>query len=61
MTGGDANVAGTINTADKTAWAGQAGTSGYKSGDLNMNTQVDNVDKNDVYLGNNGSSSQVPD
>ncbi|MCP4994105.1 MAG: hypothetical protein GY934_10045, partial [Gammaproteobacteria bacterium] len=25
----------TIKAADKTAWAGQAGTTGYKSGDLN--------------------------
>jgi len=61
MIGGDTDASGTIEVADKTAWAGQAGTTGYKSGDLNMNTQVDNTDKNDVYVGNSGSSSQVPD
>jgi hypothetical protein len=61
MIGGDIDADGTIEAADKTAWAGQAGTTGYKSGDLNMNTQVDNTDKNDVLVGNNGSSSQVPD
>jgi hypothetical protein len=61
MIGGDSDANGTIEAADKTVWAGQAGTTGYKSGDLNMNTQVDNVDKNDVYVGNKGSSSQVPE
>ncbi|MCP4430882.1 MAG: hypothetical protein GY806_07890, partial [Gammaproteobacteria bacterium] len=61
MIGGDTDANGTIEAADKTVWAGQAGTTGYKSGDLNMNTQVDNTDKNDVYVGNNSSSSQVPD
>jgi len=61
MIGGDTDANGTIEAADKTAWAGQAGTTGYNSGDLNMNTQVDNVDKNDVYVGNNSSSSQVPE
>jgi len=61
MFGGDTDANGTIEVADKTAWAGQAGTTGYKSGDLNMNIQVDNTDKNDVFVGNSGSSSQVPD
>jgi len=59
MFGGDADVNGFIDVIDKTVWAGQAGTTGYKSADLDMDTQVDNVDKNDVYVGNNGSSSQV--
>jgi hypothetical protein len=57
----DVDANGTIGAADKTIWAGQAGTTGYKSGDLDMDTQVDNVDKNDVYVGNSGSSSQVQD
>jgi len=26
-----------------------------------MNIQVDNTDKNDVFVGNDGSSSQVPE
>jgi len=60
MFGGDADADGTIDASDKTVWAGEAGTTGYKSGDLDMDTQVNNVDKNDVYVGNNGSSSQVP-
>jgi len=61
MFGGDADANGTIEAADKTVWANQTGTTGYKSADLNMNVQVDNTDKNDVFVGNNGSSSQVPD
>ncbi|MCD4698423.1 MAG: hypothetical protein K8S16_19530, partial [Bacteroidales bacterium] len=61
MYGGDANADGEVNTADKTTWQGQAGTSGYKSADLDMNGQADNPDKNDLWLNNNNLQSQIPD
>ena len=41
-------------------WAPQAGNAGYLNGDFNMNTQVDNVDKDDHWVENTGAISQVP-
>lgn len=41
-------------------WDPQSGTYGYKDGDFNMNTQVNNVDKDDHWVVNTGKSSQVP-
>ena len=61
MAGGDANGDGVIDAADKTLWAGQAGTKGYKASDLDMNSQVNNIDKNDLMIENQDLSSQVPD
>ncbi len=58
---GDANADGEINTADKTTWQGQAGSSGYKSADLNMNGQAGNQDKNDLWIDNINSQSQIPE
>ena len=49
--GGDGNADGTINTDDKiTIWSVEAGTSGYMNGDFNMNSQTDNLDKNEFGL-----------
>ena len=60
MIAGDADGDGIIGSIDKTAiWANQTGKSGYISGDLNLNAQADNVDKNEVYLNNKNSGSQV--
>jgi len=43
---------------DKTVgWEGESGKSGYQMGDYNMDGQVDNLDKNEVWLINNGTSS----
>jgi hypothetical protein len=61
MFAGDANADGLIEEADKIKWEGQAGTSGYLSGDIDMNGQVDNKDKNDFWLPNFGEGTQVPD
>jgi len=61
MTGGDVNADGDINTADKTIWQGQTGTSGYKQADLNMDGQANNQDKNDMWIDNLNSESQVPE
>ena len=61
MTAGNANGDGAIDDADKTVWQGQAGTAGYRSADLNMNGQVTNQDKNELYIQNEGVSSQIPE
>ncbi len=61
MAGGDANADGSVNIDDKNLWAGQAGTSGYKPMDFNMDTQVNNPDKNDLLIKNQNLSSQVPE
>lgn len=61
MVGGDANGDGDINSTDKSMWTSDAGTAGYKSPDFNMDVQVSNQDKNDVMVGNETLSSQVPD
>ena len=41
-------------------WDPQVGNTGYLSGDFNMDTEVDNVDKNDHWVVNTGETSQVP-
>jgi hypothetical protein len=61
MFGGDANSDGNIETADKIIWGTMAGTAGYESADVNMNGQVNNIDKNDLIVPNNNLQSQVPD
>jgi hypothetical protein len=61
MIGGDANADGTINVMDiETVWKPDAGKSGYKSGDFNMNIEIDNTDKNDLWYPNLNKISQVP-
>ena len=60
MFGGNANTDGDINTNDKIVWTNEAGTQGYKSADFNMNGQIENQDKNDVWVQNIGESSQLP-
>ncbi len=60
MYAGDANSDGDINTTDKTLWGNNAGTKGYKSTDLNFDVQVDNNDKNDIWVGNQDKHTQVP-
>lgn len=61
MAGGDANGDGVIDAADKTLWAGQTRTKGYKTSDLDMDIQVNNIDKNDIMIENQDFSSQIPD
>jgi len=62
MIGGDANGDGIVNEpGDKSIWAPEAGTSGYLNGDINLNGQADNMDKNDTWHNNQGKESQVPD
>ena len=62
MIAGDADGNGEIESIDKdNYWTIQAGEKGYKSADFDMSTQVMNQDKNDVWVGNIGAESQVPE
>jgi hypothetical protein len=62
MASGDCNQDGQINELDmETVWSQQAGEKGYKNADLNLDIQVDNLDKNYYWLINNSMNSQVPD
>jgi len=61
MAGGDANGDGVIDADDKALWTGQAGTKGYKASDFDMDSQVNNIDKNELLIENQDLSSQVPD
>jgi len=61
MIGGNGKADVTINIDDKTtAWSNNAGIEGYNYGDFNMDSQVDNLDKDDVWLPNLGKATQVP-
>ena len=61
MFSGNADGNKFIVLADRdNVWDPQSGTYGYKGGDMNMDTEVDNVDKNDHWFVNNGKTSQVP-
>ncbi|MEZ5198314.1 MAG: hypothetical protein R2764_18570 [Bacteroidales bacterium] len=61
MAAGDANTDGSINFDDKALWVGQAGTKGYLSSDFNLDTHVNNPDKNELMIQNQDLSSQVPE
>jgi hypothetical protein len=61
MIAADANADGNINSQDKAEWTSRAGEKGYKSADCNMDGQIMNEDKNDVWLENDGSSSNIPE
>ena len=61
MYGGDVDASGIVNTADKAVWTGLAGTKAYLSSDMNMDLQIDNKDKNDIWSGNLNEQSKVPD
>lgn len=58
---GNANGDGEINIKDKNAWSIDATKRGYYPGDMDFNSQVNNQDKNDVWLPNNTLTDQVPD
>ncbi|MBN2175865.1 MAG: S8 family serine peptidase [Bacteroidales bacterium] len=61
MMGGDGYPDEFIDNLDKNLWTTQAGTAGLKASDYDMNTQVDNTDKNDVWVPNVGKGTKVPD
>jgi len=61
MIAGDGNSNGLIGLSDKTiSWEAKAGEDGYYSTDLNLDAQVDNIDKDEYWLPNIGGGTQVP-
>lgn len=61
MIGGDSDGNGIINTNDKDVkWNNHSGERGYLGSDLNADSEVDNKDKNDVWLHNIGLQTHVP-
>ncbi len=61
MYGADGAPNQLINLADKTTvWNSQVGTKGYIMGDFNLNGQVNNPDKNNVWVPNLGQGTKVP-
>ena len=61
MIGGDMNADGTINNIDYNLWSTVVGSKGYLQEDTNLNGQVDNQDKNDIWNLNKGESSTLPE
>ena len=62
MISGDANASGMVDVLDiDPNWSNEAGTSGYYPTDLNLDSEVNNLDKNDYWLPNEGKAAQVPD
>ena len=60
MVGGDADADGLIQVEDlNTAWDQQVGSQGYQSADFDLNIQVNNIDKNNIWVPNTGAGSQV--
>jgi hypothetical protein len=61
MIAGDSNSDGLINLNDKVSgWSPNAGKKLYHPGDLNLDTFIDNPDKNDWWYGNTNYQTQVP-
>ncbi|MEZ5199661.1 MAG: GEVED domain-containing protein [Bacteroidales bacterium] len=61
MFAGDADGNGTVNMDDKLLeWQVQAGTKGFMGEDYNLDGQVDNQDKDDCWLINNGKTTYIP-
>lgn len=57
---GDGN--GLIDSLDLiNIWKVQAGEEGYKSGDFNLDFEVDNKDKDNFWMNNNGINSSIPE
>jgi len=61
MIAGDSNSDGLINLDDKVSgWSPNAGKKLYHPSDLNLDTFIDNPDKNDWWYGNTNYQTQVP-
>lgn len=62
MISGDSDASGLIDIMDKTAvWDMEAGDSGYLQTDLNLDTQSNNIDKDEFWFPNLGAGSQLPE
>jgi len=61
MRGGDGVCDGTINSNDRIlSWEAHAGESSYSPADFNLDCQVNNKDKNDIWFENTGYASLIP-
>lgn len=60
MYSGDVSGGGKVNITDFDWWDNFAGESGYLFGDLNLDGQSDNIDKNDYIFINLNTNSQIP-
>ena len=61
MKSGDGDGDGDIGSLDTDIWTSQAGETGYKASDYNLNGQINNQDKNDHLVKNWGSISWLPE
>lgn len=57
----DANSDGVVDAADKTLWENSVGTAGYLPEDFNLDGQVNNSDKNDMWEPNVVVGAQLPE
>jgi uncharacterized protein (TIGR02145 family) len=61
MIGGDSDASGIVLGLDlNPGWSVFAGETGYLSGDLNLDGQASNPDKNDIWYFNNGLAAKLP-
>lgn len=60
LVAGDSNHDGLINLNDKDQWTSFAGQKGYLDNDFNMDSQVNNPDKNVKWYPNRIYTSQIP-
>ncbi len=61
MIGGDCDANGIIELNDKeVCWTPEAGHTGYLPGDWNLDLQINNPDKDDIWFVNMGLESKVP-
>ena len=60
MIAGDGNSNGAINENDAIPWRQDAGTQGYFKGDMDLDGQINNQDKDDYIVPNIGMTSQLP-
>ncbi len=61
MYGGNGDGNDTVNSSDYNIWSQKAGYEGYRKADFNLNGQVNNPDKDDIWIENAGATSKVPD
>ena len=58
--GGDGDASGTVDNNDKVAeWSLTAGEAGYQGSDYNLDGEINNPDKDDIWVENDGISSEV--
>lgn len=62
MIGGNGDASNAIDLVDKTSvWMIEAGLKGYLFGDISLDGQVNNKDKDDVWLPNYGKTAILPE